>query len=720
MPGQRHDERGSTHVLEGVIVAIIMVSAATFVVTFDAPTPPSDGARVDLRQKGEDALDIMYDTPLASSSLGENQLSAALLQCLQQDCTLLETRLDNLLPDGAFYSVHISNGYGSFPVLERRTPGGEAAASSRLVEPAWSFSFLAPALDAVNPAEDPLVLYGVPVFNSNAIHAKGSALRVTVTGTRLGDNSTYTLKAAASTLAAPASAAHAMPAASLTFVDAAGAPIATQDFTPLTINALGVPTNASVSLRLRLNETGGVPVPTGTRVAVHVPQGWTAVANSTVNPAWHVTSNATGGGDGTDLTIAAELRRDIRSEAVDLHIDAVYRGDALDHHLWKATLSRGAGATASMLARSDRHDANPVFEVPRVALSVPRPMGSNATTTWTLGVVIPETEGAALSDKVRIESVRIEEESGAAIFGGVTPLAGPGGTWTNEGDALVWNGSHLAGRDAPLSIALHVQGSGVGGPQADDAAFVPTVALDGWNGRMLDELAPGLYRGVFLPQSGARGGYNGSTSGQLAAEHDAVSTSVWRSTALPGSAAYVAAHVLGLEDSTYGTDVSVANRTVPVGSTATIDVDVQSLLYQLGPLGYNPTVRLKVHPPWAQGNGTPIEEATLLDVTTLQTAGGLLSLIDTDGDGRPEKTTVGRFTHEAAVPPNWLFGPYLVEVEVTWGEDVSALVDGLPLVGTLQRSARVYDYFVVTPPDALAPASPVYNVHLVTWMGDWG
>jgi hypothetical protein len=75
----------------------------------------------------------------------------------------------------------------------------------------------------------------------------------------------------------------------------------------------------------------------------------------------------------------------------------------------------------------------------------------------------------------------------------------------------------------------------------------------------------------------------------------------------------------------------------------------------------------------------------------------------------------GKYTIAKEIPRSWFFGPYAVEVTVSWTETVS---NGQVSNDVLQ-SASFYDYFLVTPPDALSPPSPVYNVELQTWLRDW-
>jgi photosystem II stability/assembly factor-like uncharacterized protein len=81
---------------------------------------------------------------------------------------------------------------------------------------------------------------------------------------------------------------------------------------------------------------------------------------------------------------------------------------------------------------------------------------------------------------------------------------------------------------------------------------------------------------------------------------------------------------------------------------------------------------------------------------------------------------LGRYVITKDIPSSWLFGPYVVEVQVQWTNELDPDGPGgtTPTQSVLQ-TARFYDYFLVTPPDALSPPSPVYQVHVVAWFDDW-
>lgn len=711
-PRQGRDA-ASTHVLEGAIMATLMISSVAFIATYDHTDEGGKSSSFILQRNVDDAIAILYDTPVVGSTQGDNMLAVSIMQCLQGDCSLLNTRLSNLLPDGAYYSVYLSNGYGQYTVLEQREPSGQAVSSRHLLEPSWSYAFLAPGLSAVNPSEDPLVVYGLPVFNSNTLHSEGSSLRVLVNGQRAGDNASYVLRASGATRATAATE----PIVSLYFLNETDEPAAFADVTASSLNMSLVPSRVPFEMRLRLVETNGQPVPVGTQLTLQVPQGWVANATEGANPDWDILANASDASGSRLSSLNARLTSAISGGSTDFAFNATYMGDSNDHYTWKAALSHGAYAAASLVVRADEHVTLPAYEVPEVVVTVPRPIHPTAATTWTLAAYVPETQGVTFSDKVVVNSVEIIDESGDGIFGALTAGELAGGTWTTTSDRLLWQGTHTLTHDAPLALTFDLLAGASTTDSREKATFIPTLDFDGWDGRLLSQASPGLYRGVFLPASGSYRGYNTSSGAGLTGNHSMSSTASYQGTSLPGEANYTVGYVLGMKDSLAGSQVIARERTVGVGSSVTIDVDMQAIMYQLGPLGYNPTVDLAVYPPWGGTTSEPIFNVTLLEATDIP---DLLDAIDTNNDGVPDPTSIGKFSTVLDIPAEWLFGPYLIQTKVSWTEDLAATVEGVPLEDTLHRTASVYDYVLVTPPNALNPPSPLYDVHIVAWFGDWG
>lgn len=709
----------ATHTLEAVVISAVMVSAVAYVATFQSPPTATQGSRALVESHARDALSILADTPVFDSDLGTNEMSVSTMECLQGDCSRLQAHMETLLPNGSRYAVYLSNGHGLYPVYAPATPPGESVSSEHLFEPQWSYSFVGPAMDSVNPTYDPVVVYDLPVVNSNVLSPSGNVLDVVLHGMRTGDHSEFILRTTGATRAALAADASTTPAASLYFVNATGDPVATYDARSASL-ASGIPTKVPFQLTVRLNETAGVALPAGTNLTVHVPRGWLATASSALNPSWNVLANATdwnASSSGSD--VVATLKSPLASGAADLAMNVTYYGDQDDDYLFRAVLSQGSYAAASVVVVADDHGSVPGFEVPGLHLSAPRPMGATATTTWTLAVLVPETSGATLADSVLVDRIDIKESEGAPIFASVTNVSGDGGAWTTNGSALTWTGSRTLTHASPLNLTFRVAASGLAGTPVERAPYTPSVSLEGWEGRLQDVTSPGLYRQALLPSDLTYRGYNSSTGSWLEANHTATSTAVYRATALPGNFTYTTGYFALLRDSVFGSDLSVESRRVPVGGSANVTANVQSVAYQLAELGAKPVITLDVYPPWSASTRTPIWSQTLYDAPALLGSGTFLSVIDANGDGTPEASQVGKYNVTIPVDPTWLFGPYVLDAKVTWSENVSATVGGVGVTAPLLRNVHVYDYFLVTPPDSVSPASPIYSTRLVVWFDDW-
>jgi len=720
VPRASGPDAGVANTLEAIVIAVVMVAAVAFVVTFQTPAAPSEGSRGVLEGRARDALSILGDEPVLDSALGTNLMSVATMECLQGNCSRLTTKLADVLPKGASYAVYLSNGVGLYPVYAPRSPPGEAISVDRLFEPQWSYAFLAPSMDIVNPTQDPMLVYDLPVFNSNVLTPQGHVLDVVVHGTRTSDGSDYLMRTSVATRAAASANASLTPAASLYFVDGSGSPIASSDLRNQTLSA-GIATKAPVALTLRLNESAGVAIPAGANVTVQLPRGWNATASPAVNAAdWMILSNATdanASASGADLV--ASLNHAVTSGVVDLKLNVTYRGDQDDHYVIRAAMSRGVYATASLLVTGDAHATLPAFEVPGVYLSAPRPMGATATTTWTLAANVPQSPSVSLSDAVAVTEIDITEETNASIFGSVTGVSSAGGSWTANGSALTWRGNATVQHFAPLNLTFRVAGSGLAGSTEDRSPFWPTVSLGGWSGRIADPSSPGVFRTPILPSDSSYSGYDGSTGAWVEANHTAASTAVYRATALPGTFAYSSGYATGMRDALFGSDVGPAQRRVATGGTANVSVNVQSLAYQLAELGMKPIITLKLYPPWTGDARVPIWSSTLYDAPALLGNASFLSVLDLNGDGTPDAGSVGRYNVSIPVPSSWLFGPYVLDAEVDWNDTLSAVVGNATINAPVVRAAHVYDYFLATPPNTLSPASPVYNARLVAWFDDW-
>lgn len=631
----------STQVLEAVLIVSIMISAVAFVATFDAPPTGAGGAREGLETRAQDALAILHDTPI-SSPFGTNELSAFIAECLNQRCENLSTRLERLVPPGASYAIYVSNGVDTYPVIVEGVPSGEAVTATQPFEPQWSSTFVEPATDSLAP-EDAMLVYALPVFHSNAVAPGGSQLLVRVNGTRTMDGSDYVLVGSYATIA-QASSDPAATAASLSFVDAVGQPMAVHD----------LPTGAGSAneILLRLEETqGAAAIPAGAEVSVHVPRGFTAVAQPAKNPGWNILASAT---DANGTLVGSAVRANLTAPLISgqqlLVLDVTYAGDVLDYYPFVATMSKGVTATAGILVGAERHENEPAQATPLLQLSVPSPMGKGAPTNWTLSAYIPvgdDVPPGSLAGHIEIHNVEISEKEGNAIFDcdaplpAVTALSADGGTWECEGDKIRWTGKASLDRDELLNLSFTVRASGVAGPTDMRSQHTPPIASNDWTGRLLERSGWGFTRGVILPEAGDYEGYEAA----IGDGHVLRSNSTYRNTLLPGSARYNVSAVAAVQDSLFGSFVTAEDRNVPVGGEVVINANVQSVLYTLADLGQRAGVTLRFYPPWSGDERIPIYEESNLDQGLLSGEVTQMVVLDVNGDGFPDPivgTTNGR------------------------------------------------------------------------------
>lgn len=701
MPRRTRRDEASTHVLEAVIIACVMLSAVAFVTTFENPVAGSSPTRELVEKKAEDALALLLDTPV-ESAYGDNLLSVLLAQCMQGTCTNLTTKLDKLLPSGASYALYVSNGYDTYPVYVTKQPTGEAVTSKVLLEPHWSYVFTSTGLTVLNNATDPQLTYALPVWNANVVSPGGSPLKVIVKGIKQSDGSPYTLESFYTTEVVEASQAGQTPAVSLNFLanktgyDAADVlgthlPSAFWTRTSETLTETGHPSNASVPFRIALNESANVAVPAGTEIVVNVPRGWNATGTSDAN--WQVIQNATswnGSYNGSD--VIARLLRPVSGETVEFKLNATYHGDLLRYYPFRAVLSRGATAEANVIVEADQWPENTqTFAIPRVVASVPRPMSANANTTWSLAVNIPYnpvggylvsksnlmrpsipltapgsivstgtgsgsalvtvrgTQTAQQTTTILVNSITIVEQNGAKIFGGVTPgRVGTGkGTWTSYGDRLEWTGSHLSTTGGTLALTFNVTGSATPGSSQPKSVLVPPISFPNFDGRLLQQTAPGLYRDAILPNNTTSSyyeaygpryrGYDPTTANATSPLlHTYSSSPVYRGTTLKGDGNYSVNPVSPFTDALYGSYVAVQQRNVPIGGQVVLTADVQSMLYALSAAGQSAGVNLTFYPPWSGNSKVPIWSESNLDSAFLTSNVMQLVMLDMNDDGFPD------------------------------------------------------------------------------------
>lgn len=690
----RADE-GTVHAFEGVVAASVMLCAAAFVAGYEQPADGATPARKALQLAARDALGVLRATPAPQEGLGTDLLTVLTSRCLAGDCEALTRRLDGLLPLGAAYTLHLSNGYAMHAVHAPHAPPAEAVTASIPFPADWSHTFLAPAVDDVDAAREALVLHALPIEQGRAVTRGGVPLQVTVTGTREADGAGYVLRTAASI---DAGSGHTQ----LHFMRG-DAPLAVLDAREDAARA-GPGERVSVPLTLRTTEGAGVAVPKGTLLEVQMPRGWTARAAPA--DGWNILEDAA---DPNGTRLVARLERELVSGTLDLPLEATYHRDASDAYVLRASLSKGASARASVVILADANPGGGRFESPAAHLTTPGPVGAGSA-TWTLAALMPRAPTTALSDLVTVTRVELSTLDGTPLFASVRGVDG-GGAWSSSPTTLTWTGTAAASPLAPVGLVFEVDTVEPQGRAATRAAFSPSVDLGAFDRDLPDEGAPGLYRLAVASASERYAGYEADER----ESHVVESATSLRGVPLDGNASYRALARVGFQDAASGSLVQPTSRSVRAGDAVDVLVDVQPLMYQAAHAEVVPTVTLRVYAPWGGSTRAPVHEERLFDGGVYADASEYRALLDADADGDLDASEMGRFWTRVPTSPAWPMGAYVLEVEATWPDALSKgqRADPTP------RAARVLDSFDVVNAQGVLPASPLYQAHLVVWMRDW-
>lgn len=113
-------------------------------------------------------------------------------------------------------------------------------------------------------------------------------------------------------------------------------------------------------------------------------------------------------------------------------------------------------------------------------------------------------------------------------------------------------------------------------------------------------------------------------------------------------------------------------------------------------------------------SGDAQTDVVIGQVGNIASSPGYVYAIDGKTGGKLWRTVPsikGLYTLEYEAPRNSIFGPYIVEVEVSGTQTLGGV--------SVSLVTRSITYFLVTPPDRQMPMSPIYTVELVVWYDDW-
>lgn len=627
-------------VLEAVLIAVILFGAVGFVLTFTLPTSDTAPERAGLEQRAEDALAVLNELGVEDGRYGNNLLSYAVSKALEGDPSMLEARLEGLLPPATRFYVSMSNGVDHYEVYNKSGKArGETVTASHVLEPQWTYTFV--AKDAGNyAAPNTLGVYALPVYNSNPTDDGGVPVEVTVEFSQGGRQ--WTTRSVYSTVQGATEGGLSV-ASNVYGADALGNPKPFYDRTAIADNVVNVVVRAD----------GDAPIPAGTTLQVRLPPGLTGAtwglpdgAGMQNGPVGWTTAveNVTGFAGGVleaspTTPIAAGSQRMFRFYANDTGAWPYM------FHVLDVTLGGTRWGKAEIVLQDNAHVTFTGGDYVDVFASVPKPMGSDETTTWGVVVANPPMQPDPL-DPVRIERVRIRQPDGIALFdtddADQTTSISPDGTEfevDEGGAALVWTGpwDFADAGGAPTYTAttfvLRVKGAGTETRhEARDYLEVPitvTSALGDHVFHLTRRVEPGLFYGQIPPGDGLT--YPGYTA--AIADDNPIDADVsYHGAALPGSWQYDAGQVPYKEILSSAT-TEVSPRAAPIGSPADIHVNVENLLAELLFRGFSVNTVTRVYAPWSMDDHVTVFEKVSEATTTERRDVTDVEAVDITGDG---------------------------------------------------------------------------------------
>lgn len=166
-PPHRHRraprDDASTHVLEAVLLALILMSAAYAVTTMREPATEPERPRANLERLAHDALVVLDGLedergPLLGLYLVEAMQCASdappATGCEGARSENLSVKLDNYLPRGAGYAIALDNGVAPRDIYRSVLPASETVSSDLAFAPDWNLTFVLPELSCYEPGMD--------------------------------------------------------------------------------------------------------------------------------------------------------------------------------------------------------------------------------------------------------------------------------------------------------------------------------------------------------------------------------------------------------------------------------------------------------------------------------------------------------------------------------------------------------------------------------------
>lgn len=630
-------------------------AAAGFVLTFDQPADTTSSSDQRLQSRSEDALATFYDDPLDDGRYGNNTMSKVLAESLSGDEGNLTDQLDATLPPGAQYSLHLNNGYGTYPVYtDDGSSSGESRSVTRLIEPKWTYTFLHtdldnyPAASETSPAK--MGVFALPVASGAPVSTGGSQVEIAVEGKVINDNigeNAFSLSSNHRVLQHEAGTSNPIPHSSLYFVDAGGDPIAFTD------ESGNNPRNVSYSVEI--NETAGVEIPAGTNLTITAPRGTNLSASA--SHGWEVLERKPDNETRGDFVI--NLTEPVEDRTQQVNFSVTWLGDEYDYRILRARLEEPGWGTARLLVERNTSAGYSPGDYSDVHVSGPRSMGTDTNGTWALALkhAEPSQQVADTSAQtMEVRSIDILQHDGHGIFDDVESVDVRGcsaGTWTLETPSHIrWDAGAPGipdsdcelGENEELRAIIEVKSSGNGTPRDEEEPHDPPITYDK-NDFTTDvdrPLALGFTeRDVPADLDGIDGvgaNWTGWPNDDISGTTGASTSSTYLNllASLRGDTEYETSDVNTFKSALALGRVTTDHDRVPVGEQVKIDTHVQALMMALSENGWNTTLETNIYPPWSMGERDPMTtiEHTAKGAADTQIVG--LATHDVTADDEPD------------------------------------------------------------------------------------
>lgn len=157
-------DEGNLYVLEGVLIALMLLGAAYGVGTLRGSSLDQERPRESLAKTAHDGLVVLQGLEEGNGTLLDlfireaihcvGDVAPSALQCDGERPRNLSFRIDSYLPKGGGWSLKMSNGIAKREIYDTPLPGRESVASSLSYGPTWNGTFVATELSCYQAGMD--------------------------------------------------------------------------------------------------------------------------------------------------------------------------------------------------------------------------------------------------------------------------------------------------------------------------------------------------------------------------------------------------------------------------------------------------------------------------------------------------------------------------------------------------------------------------------------